>query len=319
MAPSPPSPEIVSGLVSGSMFSSAVSQTDFFIFMQRIVADRNLAPEESEMIQMMESMTGAVNPKSVTAAQLCKFLKDQGILEVGRCDCEFLNEMAFRRRTWRAILRFEVGFWWRRIRAMFMFRERYMRMSIAANAQIREAIEAELEEEEKAIREDVEASAAARQAPARPTDCEVQVVFQCPESMSTSTFELSISKEDSLDDVYSRAIVNRRHEVSGDKVYTNERDAFRVLEEQKQFRKMYGDPVKMLHKAENQPDWLVVQKGGSTSKKGYVISELGSHVADFDMTPADILHFVSSTMDSVEIFFRTYGRNQAKDAWKKDR
>mmetsp|Transcript_73662 Transcript_73662/g.116659 ORF Transcript_73662/g.116659 Transcript_73662/m.116659 type:complete len:334 (-) Transcript_73662:80-1081(-) len=311
MAVSPPSPQIVSGLVSGSIFSrSVVSRADFFMFIWRVTARRH---EDSEMIQMMESMTGVVAPKSVTAAQLCRFLKDTGFLAVGRCNFEGLNEMMFARRTWRSFLGLKVSIWWRKVKAMFIPRSWAIQMYSAARERTHKAIKAKLKDEEKSLREEVEAFAAARQPPARPTDSEVSVVFQLEDRMSMSRFELSISKEDTFDDVYSRAIVNRRHEISG-KVFTNERDALRHLEEQKQFREAYGDPMKRLHKAEYQPDWLVVQKGAPTSKKGFVITDLSAHVSDFDIEPEDILHFISAARDSVQIFFRTYSRNEAKDA-----
>merc|ERR1711966_175013 len=97
-------------------------------------------------VQMMESMAGVANPKSVTTAQLCRFLKDSGILEVGRFSIDGLNQMMFSQRTRRAIVGLKMSFWWRKFKAMFLTKNRAVRMHRDATQRMLETIEAQLKD-----------------------------------------------------------------------------------------------------------------------------------------------------------------------------
>eukprot|EP00747_Dinoflagellata_sp_TGD_P064425 gnl/TRDRNA2_/TRDRNA2_153899_c0_seq1.p1 gnl/TRDRNA2_/TRDRNA2_153899_c0~~gnl/TRDRNA2_/TRDRNA2_153899_c0_seq1.p1 ORF type:complete len:443 (+),score=72.31 gnl/TRDRNA2_/TRDRNA2_153899_c0_seq1:86-1330(+) len=158
--------------------------------------------------------------------------------------------------------------------------------------QLRDAHHRELLKEQlKTVQErtrEVEQKARARSIPERPTDFAMQVGH--PEDQ-WPTLEVSISYEDTLDDVFAR-----------------------YVDRLKRLTAKPGESEDKLYKAENQPDWLVVQQGGERNKEGFALRNLGIPVSALEITAADTLLFMSPTTTFHNIFFKAYSRSEALKA-----
>jgi len=129
--------------------------------------------------------------------------------------------------------------------------------------------------------------ALARRVPERATDFVVQVSNQMTTQLAMPQVETPISYDDTLDNVFAR--------------YMN---ALKKGPE----APMLEAP---LYAGVNQPAWLVVQRGGSMSKRGFAVQNFDLLVSDLKITAKDCIVFMSHRVKAHEVWFKMYRRKEA--------
>eukprot|EP00747_Dinoflagellata_sp_TGD_P192630 gnl/TRDRNA2_/TRDRNA2_57728_c0_seq1.p1 gnl/TRDRNA2_/TRDRNA2_57728_c0~~gnl/TRDRNA2_/TRDRNA2_57728_c0_seq1.p1 ORF type:complete len:494 (+),score=55.04 gnl/TRDRNA2_/TRDRNA2_57728_c0_seq1:225-1484(+) len=268
--------------------------------------------EESPKVfaDLMQEVSGDASADSLPNEKLAQWLDGKGFLEKVSEERGMIWWHGLRQEKEQSSLTGRILWPFRKIRGYYR-RARvkvdpgYRSKLIDKNA--KKGFEEALAAAEKRAQE-VEQRARAKIVPERAT--EFEIIAQMPD---WPEMRVKISYEDTLDDVFVRYI-----------------DA---LKKGEGYASPYRPTVSAdeLYAGIRQPDWLVVQQGDATDKRGFAVKNFDLLVSELELTSADALHFMPRSKDSLEIFFERYHRreaiatapqpSQAKkawDSWKED-
>eukprot|EP00747_Dinoflagellata_sp_TGD_P137484 gnl/TRDRNA2_/TRDRNA2_175694_c0_seq1.p1 gnl/TRDRNA2_/TRDRNA2_175694_c0~~gnl/TRDRNA2_/TRDRNA2_175694_c0_seq1.p1 ORF type:complete len:241 (-),score=53.20 gnl/TRDRNA2_/TRDRNA2_175694_c0_seq1:48-770(-) len=231
----------------------------------------------------MEEVAGDASLSCVPREKIVQFLEEA---EQGRrMDLDRLLQLlkfVKKNNSWSGRASSKVRSWYRRLRMKLQesYRERLYE-------QFEEERETEQKERAQKKAQKAVQQALARRVPERSTDFALQVFNQMTSQLSMLEVETPISSDDTLNDVFSRYV-----------------DAL---------KKGPGAemPDAQLYAGVNQPSWLVVQRGGSLSKRGFAVQNFDLLISDLEITAKDRIVFMSHRMKDGEIFFRKYRRKEA--------
>eukprot|EP00933_Yihiella_yeosuensis_P015881 TRINITY_DN13713_c4_g1_i1.p1 TRINITY_DN13713_c4_g1~~TRINITY_DN13713_c4_g1_i1.p1 ORF type:complete len:324 (-),score=49.48 TRINITY_DN13713_c4_g1_i1:506-1333(-) len=261
-----------------------ISQAEALTFlnvMMRSEGSRDDFPETAVQEFMQEMTGGDASAVSVSRDKFSEKLEDKADSFGSEVDRGFLLKSLMEKKK-----RSTFGGWVTR-KAQSWYRCVRLKLDVSGSFRMRLSKEWQHEDMER-VRgkaKKVALEAMARSMPERSTDLVVKVKLELTESLSLRETEVSISHEDTLQDVFARFI--------------------NVI------KTVGGVPEAQLYAGVNQPDWLVVQQGDSTGKKGFAVQNLSLLVSELDISAADTLVFVSRRLKSHEIFFKRYKRSGA--------